>query len=455
MSEVSNDKYLAMIKGKDEKTVIYIDRSIKKHGSKYDYTPTIFLTAKLKVKILCLIHGIFEQRAHSHFSMGCKKCGNIQGIEKLKGRTVVDKLSKMTEEIFLERSNKFHSNKYSYDDVEYDGYNTEVIIGCPKHGKFKQSPKNHLKGGCRDCANELLSESRRMDRDEYVKNATEVHNGKYTYGEIIYEDERAYINVICPDHGKFVQYCQSHLRGHGCPECGFIITGSARRLPKEEVIKRFIIMHGNRYEYLDFEYTTVENQISIKCKKHGTFLQTVREHMSGSGCKKCKMPHGEQMINNYLTQLNIKFSDQKQFPGCRYILPLSYDFYVDDYNLCIEYNGEQHYKIVELYGGEKDYKIRIIRDNIKKEYAKNNNINLLIIPFTIKKNDDIIREIENEINNIKYQTLYNDCDMCTNKLMVNASVFNMNKEYDSDSDIDQKPRKVIKKKVSNKIKPKK
>jgi len=49
--------------------------------------------------------------------------------------------------------------------------------------------------------------------------------------------------------------------------------------------------------------------------------------------------------------------------------------------MCIEYQGEQHYRPVSIFGGEDSFKSQIKRDKIKKKYCKSNNIELLIIPY--------------------------------------------------------------------------
>lgn len=54
----------------------FIERSNLIHNFKYNYSETIYSGNKLNVKIICLLHGIFEQRAGSHLEgYGCKQCG--------------------------------------------------------------------------------------------------------------------------------------------------------------------------------------------------------------------------------------------------------------------------------------------------------------------------------------------------------------------------------------------
>lgn len=95
----------------------------------------------------------------------------------------------------------------------------------------------------------------------------------------------------------------------------------------------------------------------------------------------CLKSSGEEIIAKILRDNNIIFEKQKTFPGLRYKNPLHCDFYLPDFNLVIEYNGEQHYKPVKLWGGEEELQIIQLRDKIKKDYCLEHNINYLIIKY--------------------------------------------------------------------------
>jgi hypothetical protein len=65
--------------------------------------------------------------------------------------------------------------------------------------------------------------------------------------------------------------------------------------------------------------------------------------------------------------------------NCKDKQKLPFDFYLPNYNICIEFNGEQHYKPIKWFGGEKTLEGIKKRDKIKMEYCQNNNIPLIII----------------------------------------------------------------------------
>jgi hypothetical protein len=108
-----------------------------------------------------------------------------------------------------------------------------------------------------------------------------------------------------------------------------------------------------------------------------------------------------QVVMDYLLNIQLPFECEKRFPKCRNKLPLPFDFYIPIYNLCIEYDGEQHVKPVKLWGGEKGLKLTQKRDGIKNKFCKDNNINLLRIQHTTK-----IKDIPQLIN----KALHESCE---------------------------------------------
>ena len=68
--------------------------------------------------------------------------------------------------------------------------------------------------------------------------------------------------------------------------------------------------------------------------------------------------------------------------------PLKFDFYLPDYNCCIEYDGKQHFEPIDYFGGKNGFIKTQERDDIKNQYCKNNDIKLIRIPYTdLKKLD--------------------------------------------------------------------
>lgn len=120
---------------------------------------------------------------------------------------------------------------------------------------------------------------------------------------------------------------------------------------------------------------------------------------SGNGCPFCNESRGEKYISNILHKNFIKYEFEKQFPKCKHINNLSFDFYLPNEHILIEYDGIQHFEPRDFFGGEKTFKELILNDSIKTKFAKDNNIPLLRIPYT--EFDNIEKLITEFIKNIK------------------------------------------------------
>lgn len=108
------------------------------------------------------------------------------------------------------------------------------------------------------------------------------------------------------------------------------------------------------------------------------FKQTSYSHLKDCECPKCKSSKGEIKVRNYLKEKNILFEEQKKF---KKLGRLSYDFYLPKKNLLIEFNGEQHYKQKDFFGGRKAFLLQKHHDWLKRKFAKENGFSLLVIKF--------------------------------------------------------------------------
>lgn len=142
--------------------------------------------------------------------------------------------------------------------------------------------------------------------------------------------------------------------------------------------------HSNKYDYSLISFIKNNKQkIPIICPIHGEFQQQSLSHLQGQGCPICKESKGEKEIRVILNENNINFECQKKFDDCRNINPLPFDFYLPDHNVCIEYNGRQHYQTVSnnFFGGEERLLETQKRDKIKYDYCINSNIKLIVIKY--------------------------------------------------------------------------
>jgi Zn finger protein HypA/HybF involved in hydrogenase expression len=178
----------------------FIEKAIKVHGDRYDYSSTNYCRNRLKVMIICKKHGSFQQTPSSHLLGSC--CPKCQGK------------SRLTNDEFIKKAKKIHNNRYNYSIVNYVNNHTKVKIICLKHGEFEQIPTSHLQNkGCPKCANKNVT------TDEFIEKCKIIHKNKYDYSLVNYITSTSKIDIICKKHGSFQQIPNSHLNGQGCPIC--------------------------------------------------------------------------------------------------------------------------------------------------------------------------------------------------------------------------------------------
>ena len=130
-------------------------------------------------------------------------------------------------------------------------------------------------------------------------------------------------------------------------------------------------------------FRSKRSKVKIICKEHGEFEQEAGSHIrtKGSGCPNCNESKGEIKVKKFLEKKSIKFIRQKTFDECKNINLLPFDFYLPDFNICIEYDGEQHYKPIKHLGGNKYLKKQIFIDEIKNNFCIIKKIKLIRIKY--------------------------------------------------------------------------
>lgn len=228
----------------------FIEKSKVKHNNKYNYDFVEYLDSKTKVKILCSIHGIFEQLPENHIKgSGCHKCGGS---------------NRSINEEFILKSEQIHNLKYEYSKVEYKNNKTKVEVICQYHGSFYISPSNHLKGvGCSKCVRK-----RKLTTIEFINKSKLIHDDKFDYIKTEYVNHKSPVLITCKKHGDFLQIANHHLNGRGCPSC--------RNSKGEEIIQNFLDRNNIKYKKqfkikdlkakgnLKFDFAILNEDFSIK-----------------------------------------------------------------------------------------------------------------------------------------------------------------------------------------------
>jgi very-short-patch-repair endonuclease len=334
-----------------------LKRFKKIHGDKYDYSKVDYIHSRTKVEIICPEHGSFFQEPVVHWQgSNCPSC------QKNKKKSKSD--------IIIEFK-KIHSDKYDYSKVKYKNIMTKVEIICPEHGEFLQTPNDHKSGsGCPKC-NKYGS----LTEDIFFNKLEQLFGNKYNYSKTNFINTKKNIVVICPEHGEFLINAGKHYRGVGCIRCTH-----RKKLNTLEAIEDFKTVHLAKYDYSKVNYTNAKIPVEIICPEHGSFFQKPNNHKNGSGCPKCAQENseskGERKVREFLESNNIKYSQEvKLFDNYRF------DFYLEDLNTVIEYDGKQHFEPVEYFGGLEGFLKTQERDKIKTEYCLENNIRIIRIGY--------------------------------------------------------------------------
>lgn len=291
--------------------------------------------------------------------------------------------NKTTDE-FISEAISIHGKKYVYDNVKYNRNSEKVEIICPTHGIFWQTPKAHLKRqGCPKCAIYKNSSNKRYSIEEIISKFREKHGERYGYEKVNYVNFNTKVIVTCPVHSDFEVLPSSHCK-FGCKKCYYEIIGEKLKKSLENFKKQCSEKHNNFFDYSLVSYKNNRTKVEIICPLHGSFWQTPESHLCGNGCPGCKnsKSKGEDKISLFLTKNKIKYIQQYIFNDCRNINPLPFDFYLPDYNICIEFDGVQHTNKNSYYYRE-DIEVN---DNIKNKYCDKNNIKLLRLSYTILNN---------------------------------------------------------------------
>lgn len=364
--------------GKLLTTEQFIEKAKQVHGNKYDYSKVEYKNNNTKIKILCPQHGLFQQIPRSHISgVGCPKCGK----------------KSLTQAQFIEQAKQIYGDKYDYSEIGYKNKTSSIKVICPKHGAFFVEARVFLKGsGCLKCFRENQAKRYSLTTEQFIEKAKQVHGDKYDYSKVEYKNYSTKVCIICPEHGEFWQSPLNHLSGKGCVNCaGFFCFNTSSFIKKAKEI------YGELYDYSKVNFKAVNKKVEIVCPKHGSFWKRPNDFIhKKAGCPYCRMSHLEITVKAFLEQNNIPFETQKRFNGCRNKKPLPFDFYLPKQNLCIECQGEQHFKEVKVFQKKHSFKYRQFNDQIKKNWcSKTENPNLLEIRY----DDDIKKVLEEALKN--------------------------------------------------------
>jgi len=309
---------------------------------------------------------------------GCKICGK----ERLTGSN--PELQKSNEELVQQLKSNSNVSGLTFDNVEIERREdpsskwSKIFVknySCKKHNKWFRSDwvrygdVNQGKQGCELCNianrysngkgpidiwngersedgeyNKLIKKRNNAVQKDWLKKSKEQHKNKFIYDKVDFNN---------PDSIKWTYDS---------------VTGKIKRR---------------------------EREFEIGCPQHGYFTQWASAHKRGNGCPTCRESKGELYLANLFTSKKIKHVRGKdaRFEGLigkRVGLPC--DFYLQEYNTIIEYDGEQHFKPV--FGSTESNRMMTYtrtydNDNARNQFAKTNDkkTSLIRIPYTMEMSE--------------------------------------------------------------------
>lgn len=145
-----------------------------------------------------------------------------------------------------------------------------------------------------------------MKEDDIIKRYKELYGDKFDYSLFKYINGKTKGKIKCNTCGTiFKQRPDSHLAGNGCPNCAKKYIAELKRIPQQEIIKRFTEIHGNKYDYSKILVGRINDKVEIICQidNHASFWQTINNHLKGHGCPICR--HINQAISITLDQKEV------------------------------------------------------------------------------------------------------------------------------------------------------
>lgn len=344
-----------------------------------------YINADTKILHRCRECG-YERKIAPHIlyqtKYGCPRCANEKRA----------KTQTRTHEEFVDLLKNINPNIEVLGS--YQKSSKKILCRCVLDGfEWSASPNKLInsKTGCPLCAGNLkLTNEQFWERVQKIAPSITVLEP--------YVNDSTNLSVQCKTCGNKWKISPSHIYGERkCPECSRKNLHDLFVKPQDVFEKEMANINPNIS--IIGKYVNDRTKISCKCNVcDNTWSATPNNLLKKKGCPRCSASKGEKRIEKWLKKNRINYIPEAKFFNCKFKNCLPFDFYLPDFQRCIEFQGGQHFKPIQFGGNvtvevaEDTYRQQKIRDKIKEDYCKSNGISLIKIPYWEYENIEIILE---------------------------------------------------------------
>lgn len=352
-------------------------------------------------------------------STSCEECKREKAaLKKSKYNSKEKMILAINNKIEEENSKNGRSLEFlGFVDDNFKGFSIQeihIIIKCSKHNIIGHPSIDHFlsKGFmCKYCVSEYNSERNKISNEDLLKRLDNKYRGKYDFSSILREeqlgsDNSRLITAVCPIHGEFTLSLQHFIKNDVvCPKCYKEMKKEhAKKVAIktiEKIIERRREDFGLDISFLGFkdDWTGINaTKLILRCNIHNEIWDTTtysgfRDGYSICACPSCRNKE-ESQCYRIIKDLNLQTTIVRQHiihifdDTLSRTRDLKVDFYLPEFSIIIEYDGEQHYNYKERYHKSKEgYDNQIRRDSLVTKFCELNNLKLLRITYKEKKDN--------------------------------------------------------------------
>lgn len=245
----------------------FVQKSIEKHGLKYNYDKVDYIDSHTKVIIICDKGHEFEQQPTRHLAgQGCKYCNQI-ALKEGKPITNVDVeriTIKWTKEKFIEKAKEIHGDKFDYSMVDFTSYKNKIKIKCKQGHIFEQKIDGHLRGSdCKRCSTNFLT------NNEFIQKSINIFGDMFDYSKCSYINTNTKVILICnKDKHEFEVEPRHHYTNLGCPLCNQTTEGKVekelRKVYNDDLKLQFLIKNINEIKTYPFDFLIEKYKVIVE-----------------------------------------------------------------------------------------------------------------------------------------------------------------------------------------------